>query len=350
MIYFNCDYTEGAHPEIMRRLLETNLVQTVGYGEDEYCESARRRILALCRNENAQVHFLVGGTQANFTVISAALRAHQAVVAAVSGHIAVHETGAVEATGHKVITLPSDDGKITAAQVRACYDAHWNDSTHEHMAQPAMVYLSNPTENGTLYSKAELTAISEVCRACGLTLFVDGARMGYGLASPKNDLTLADYAALCDVFYIGGTKVGALFGEAVVICKPELQRDFRYHIKQRGGMLAKGRLLGVQFDTLFTDELYFEISKHAVDLALELRAAFEKKGWPLLYDSWTNQQFPVLPDEVYERLKEKFVLSFWEKTDEHHTAVRVCTSWATTRESVQALLDAIAQPETHCGT
>ncbi len=350
MIYFNCDYTEGAHPEIMRRLLETNLVQTVGYGEDEYCESARRRILALCRNENAQVHFLVGGTQANFTVISAALRAHQAVVAAVSGHIAVHETGAVEATGHKVITLPSDDGKITAAQVRACYDAHWNDSTHEHMAQPAMVYLSNPTENGTLYSKAELTAISDVCRACGLTLFVDGARMGYGLASPKNDLTLADYAALCDVFYIGGTKVGALFGEAVVICKPELQRDFRYHIKQRGGMLAKGRLLGVQFDTLFTDELYFEISKHAVDLALELRAAFEKKGWPLLYDSWTNQQFPVLPDEVYERLKEKFVLSFWEKTDAHHTAVRVCTSWATTRESVQALLDAIAQPETHCGT
>ena len=342
MIYFNCDYTEGAHPEIMRRFLETNLVQTVGYGEDEYCESARRRILALCRNENAQVHFLVGGTQANFTVISAALRAHQAVVAAVSGHIAVHETGAVEATGHKVITLPSDDGKITAAQVRACYDAHWNDSTHEHMAQPAMVYLSNPTENGTLYSKAELTAISDVCRACGLTLFVDGARMGYGLASPKNDLTLADYAALCDVFYIGGTKVGALFGEAVVICKPELQRDFRYHIKQRGGMLAKGRLLGVQFDTLFTDELYFEISKHAVDLALELRAAFEKKGWPLLYDSWTNQQFPVLPDEVYERLKEKFVLSFWEKTDAHHTAVRVCTSWATTRESVQALIDAIA--------
>lgn len=342
MIYFNCDYTEGAHPEIMRRLLETNLVQTVGYGEDEYCESARRRILALCRNENAQVHFLVGGTQANFTVISAALRAHQAVVAAVSGHIAVHETGAVEATGHKVITLPSDDGKITAAQVRACYDAHWNDSTHEHMAQPAMVYLSNPTENGTLYSKAELTAISDVCRACGLTLFVDGARMGYGLASPKNDLTLADYAALCDVFYIGGTKVGALFGEAVVICKPELQRDFRYHIKQRGGMLAKGRLLGVQFDTLFTDELYFEISRHAVELALELRATFEKKGWPLLYDSWTNQQFPVLPDEVYERLKEKFVFSFWEKTDEHHTAVRVCTSWATTRESVQALLDAIA--------
>ena len=342
MIYFNCDYTEGAHPEIMRRLLETNLVQTVGYGEDEYCESARRRILALCQNENAQVHFLVGGTQANFTVISAALRAHQAVVAAVSGHIAVHETGAVEATGHKVITLPSDDGKITAEQVRACYDAHWNDSTHEHMAQPAMVYLSNPTENGTLYSKAELTAISEVCRACGLTLFLDGARMGYGLASPKNDLTLADYAALCDVFYIGGTKVGALFGEAVVICKPELQRDFRYHIKQRGGMLAKGRLLGVQFDTLFTDKLYFEISRHAVDLALELRAACEKKGWPLLYDSWTNQQFPVLPDEVYERLKEKFVLSFWEKTDAHHTAVRVCTSWATTRESVQALIDAIA--------
>lgn len=341
MIYFNCDYTEGAHPEIMRRLNETNFEQTVGYGEDEYCESARRRILALCGNERAQVHFLVGGTQANFTVISAALRAHQGVIAAVSGHIAVHETGAVEATGHKVITLPSDDGKITAAQVRACYDAHWNDATHEHMAQPAMVYISNPTENGTLYSKAELSAISAVCRECGLKLFVDGARMGYGLASPKNDLTLADYAALCDVFYIGGTKVGALFGEAVVICEAELQRDFRYHIKQRGGMLAKGRLLGLQFDTLFTGNLYFEISRHAVELALQLRAAFEKKGWPLLYDSWTNQQFPILPDEVYERLKEQFVLSFWEKTDAKHTAVRVCTSWATTEENVKRLIEAI---------
>ena len=209
------------------------------------------------------------------------------------------------------------------------------------MAQPAMVYISNPTENGTLYGKAELSAISAVCRECGLKLFVDGARMGYGLASPKNDLTLADYAALCDVFYIGGTKVGALFGEAVVICDAELQRDFRYHIKQRGGMLAKGRLLGLQFDTLFTDNLYFEISRHAVDLALRLRAAFEKKGWPLLYDSWTNQQFPILPDEVYERLKERFVLSFWEKTDEKHTAVRVCTSWATTEENVKRLIEAI---------
>ena len=341
MIYFNCDYTEGAHPEIMRRLNDTNFEQTVGYGEDEYCESARRRILALCGNERAQVHFLVGGTQANFTVISAALRAHQGVIAAVSGHIAVHETGAVEATGHKVITLPSADGKITAAQVRACYDAHWNDATHEHMAQPAMVYISNPTENGTLYGKAELSAISAVCREFGLKLFVDGARMGHGLAPPKTDLPLADYAALCDVFYIGGTKVGALFGEAVVICDAELQRDFRYHIKQRGGMLAKGRLLGLQFDTLFTDHLYFEISRHAVDLALRLRAAFEKKGWPLLYDSWTNQQFPILPDEVYERLKERFVLSFWEKTDEKHTAVRVCTSWATTEENVKRLIEAI---------
>ena len=186
-----------------------------------------------------------------------------------------------------------------------------------------------------------MSAISAVCRECGLKLFVDGARMGYGLASPKNDLTLADYAALCDVFYIGGTKVGALFGEAVVICDAELQRDFRYHIKQRGGMLAKGRLLGLQFDTLFTDNLYFEISRHAVDLALRLRAAFEKKGWPLLYDSWTNQQFPILPDEVYERLKERFVLSFWEKTDEKHTAVRVCTSWATTEENVKRLIEAI---------
>lgn len=342
MIRFNCDYLEGAHPKIMQRLMETNFAQTVGYGEDEFCESARRRILAHCKNENAQVHFLVGGTQANMTVIAAALRAHQGVIAAVSGHIAVHETGAIEATGHKVLTLPSDDGKITAQQVRACYDAHWNDETHEHMVQPAMVYISNPTENGTLYNKAELTAISAVCRERGLKLFVDGARMGYGLASPANDLTLADYTALCDVYYIGGTKVGAMMGEAVVITDPQLQRDFRYHIKQRGGMFAKGRLLGIQFDVLFEDDLYMEISRYAVGLAMQLREAFLKKGWALRYDSYTNQQFPIMPDAVYNKLKEKYAFAFWEKVDEDHTAVRVCTSWATKEESVAELLQDIA--------
>ena len=338
MIQFQCDYTEGAHPKILERLVETNFEQTVGYGEDAHCESARARILQLCQSSTAQVYFLVGGTQANATIIAAALRPHQGVIAATTGHIAVHESGAVEATGHKVITLPSDDGKITAEQVRGCYDAHWSDSTHDHMVQPAMVYLSNPTENGTLYNKKELSAIAAVCRDCGLLLFVDGARLGYGMASPINDLTMADYAALCDAFYIGGTKVGALFGEAVVLTNAQLQRDFRYHIKQRGGMLAKGRLLGIQFDVLFTDGLYAQISEHAVRLAMRLREAFLKKGWALRYDSYTNQQFPILPDSAYEKLSEKYLFSFWEKTDATHTAVRVCTSWATKEENVEALL------------
>ncbi|MBD9017543.1 MAG: aminotransferase class V-fold PLP-dependent enzyme, partial [Coprococcus comes] len=267
MILFTSDYTEGAHPRIIEKLAETNMEQTVGYGEDPYCEEAREAIKKVCEAPEADVHFLVGGTQTNFTVISSILRPFQGVICADSGHINVHETGAVEATGHKVLALPSKEGKITGQQIKEYYDLHWSDESREHIVQPKMVYISHPTEVGTLYTKNELENISTVCKECGLYLFLDGARMGYGLMAPGTDVTLSDIAKYCDVFYIGGTKVGALFGEAVVITNPCLKQDFRYCIKQRGGMLAKGRLLGVQFLELFKDGLYFEISKHAIDMA-----------------------------------------------------------------------------------
>lgn len=338
MILFECDYTEGACPEILKRLEETNFVQTPGYGEDEYCESAREKIRRLCGNDGLDVHFLVGGTQTNFTVISSILRPHQGVLCAETGHINVHETGAVEATGHKVLTLPSSDGKITAAQVRDYYDSHFKDVNHEHVVQPGMVYISHPTENGTLYSKQELQDLSAACRELGLPLFLDGARLGYGIMSGESSLTLEDITALTDVFYIGGTKVGALFGEAAVIVNPALKKDFRYLIKQNGGMLAKGRLLGIQFDTLFTDNLYFKIAKHADELAMKLKQAFIKKGYGLLFDSFTNQQFPIMPNCHLEVLKEKYLYSFWEAVDEEHSAVRFCTSWATKEEAVDELI------------
>ena len=339
MIRFESDYLEGALPEVMQALCDTNYAQTPGYGEDEYCREAADMIRAKCSAPDADVHFLVGGTQANMIVITAALRPHQAAIAAETGHIAVHETGSIEAAGHKVITLKSGDGKITAAQVRSCVEAHWNDSTHEHMAQPALVYISQPTENGTLYSLAELEELGAVCREKGLIFFVDGARLGTALVS--GDATLADLARLTDVFYIGGTKLGALFGEAVVITNKALARDFRYIIKQRGGMFAKGRLLGVQFGALMRDGLYERTAKREVELAMKLRAAFEAKGWPLYYDSPTNQQFPIVPDAALEKLAEKYSFSHWGKIDEGHTAVRFCTSWATRPEDVDALISDI---------
>lgn len=341
MIRFESDYLEGALPEIMEALVRTNLEQTPGYGEDAHCENAARLIREKCAAPEAAVHFLVGGTQANLTVIAAALRPHQAVMAADTGHIAVHETGSIEATGHKVITLPSPDGKIRAEQIRERVEAHWADATHEHQPQPAMVYISQPTENGTVYSLAELEKISAVCREKGLILFVDGARLGVALAC--SDVTLADLARLTDVFYIGGTKLGALFGEAVVITNPALGRDFRYVIKQRGGMFAKGRLLGVMFETLMSDGLYERTGAREVSLAMKLRAAFAEKGWPLMYDSPTNQQFPIVPDAALEKLAEKYSFSDWARTDEAHRAVRFCTSWATRPEDVDELTADIAR-------
>ena len=338
MIRFECDYLEGMHETILQKLQETNREQYPGYGSDPHTEHAKAILKELCGDGHAEVHLLVGGTQTNLTVISSILRPHQGVLCVNTGHVNVHETGAIEATGHKVLALPSEDGKITAAQIQAAYDGHWNDVTHEHMVQPGMVYISQPTENGTTYTKAELEEISKVCRSCGLPLYLDGARLGYALASEGNDLTLKDITALTDVFYIGGTKVGALMGEAVVIANPAFQRDFRYLIKQKGALLAKGRFLGLQFEALFENGLYFEISEHAVGLAMKIRRAFENAGCAMRFDSKTNQQFPIIPDAMLDRLREKYAFDFWEKTDEGHTAVRVCTSWATKEENVESLL------------
>ena len=341
MIYFNCDYLEGAHPAIMQKLMDTNMEQTVGYSVDPHCDAAREKIKAACQAPDADVHFLVGGTQTNTTVIASILRPYQGVLAAVSGHINVHETGAIESTGHKVLALPSADGKISAQQIDAQCDALAHDENYEHIVQPGMVYISHPTGYGTLYSKAELSAIYDVCRKWHIPLFLDGARLGYGLMSDVSDITLPELAHLCDVFYIGGTKVGALFGEAVVIMDASLKKDFRNMMKQRGGMLAKGRLLGIQFETLFTDNLYLTISRHAIDMAMQIKDIFVSAGYPLLFDSPTNQQFPILPDEHFAALSHDFGFEFWERVDETHSATRFCASWATKPENVEALRQAV---------
>lgn len=343
MIYFNNDYCEGCHPQILQKLQETNFVQTAGYGTDEYCREAADHIRRHCGNEQLDVHFLVGGTQANLTVIDAALRPHQGALCAVSGHINVHETGAVEATGHKVLALPSEDGKITAMQVRDYVTVHREDSDAEHTVQPKLVYISHPTELGTLYSLAELTALADTCHGLGLYLFLDGARLGYGLTAKGTDVTLPDLARLCDAFYIGGTKVGALFGEAVVFSNKVMGEDFRYAIKQHGGMLAKGRLLGIQFGVLFEDDLYFKAGAYANTLAEQLRNTLSELGCPMLVEGVTNQLFPVLPDNVLAELKKEFSFVTMDKIDESHHAVRFCTSWATKQENVDKLCGALRQ-------
>lgn len=338
MIRFECDYSEGAHERILEKLAKTNREQTSGYGEDQYCEEAAAIIRKLCAREDAGVHFLAGGTQANMTVIASALKSHQGVVGAVSAHVNVHETGAIEATGHKVLTLPSEDGKITSAQVEKLYLEHIHDDSFEHMVKPGMVYISNPTELGTIYTGAELKDLYGVCQRYGLYLFVDGARLVYGLAAEGNDVDLPLLAANCDVFYIGGTKAGALFGEAVVITNESLKADFRYHIKQRGGMLAKGRLLGIQFGELLRDGLYKELGEHADRLAGKIRKACEEKGISFLVANTTNQVFPIMPDSVLEKWKGRYSYTFQGRVDESHTAIRLCTSWATREEDVDALI------------
>ena len=335
MVRFESDYLEGTHERILRRLVDSNLEQTCGYGEDPYCDLARRRIREACRTSEAYVQFLVGGTQTNTVVIAATLRPHQGVIAAQSGHINTHESGAIEAAGHKVLAIPGVKGKLTAEAVKQTWVEHAQDSNREHMVQPKMVYISNPTEIGTIYSRQELETLSDVCRECGLLLYMDGARLGYGLTAKGNDLTLEDIARFCDVFYIGRTKVGALFGEAVVITNESLMSDFRYLIKQRGGMLAKGRLLGLQFDELFVDGLYFELGSHGNQMAEILRKAFLQHGCEFLVETKTNQLFPILEDWELERLKEKYTFSFWERVDDSHSAVRFCTSWATREEDIQ---------------
>jgi len=339
---FQCDYTEGAHPNIMDALVKTNMEQTSGYGVDAYCESAKAKIRTACAMPEADVHFLVGGTQTNTTVISSVLRPYQGAVCADAGHIAVHETGAIESTGHKVLALPSTNGKINAAQVKDYFAHHFASETAEHEVQPGMVYISYPTECGTIYTKDELAALHAVCKEYDVPLFVDGARLGYGLADPNCDLTLAEFAKLCDIFYIGGTKCGALFGEAVVITNAKYTRDFRYLIKRHGGMFAKGRLLGIQFDTLFTNDLYFTITRSAVEQALRIRRAFEARGIKFFGSSMTNQQFPILTDAQIDFLSRNSLPEFWCAAEGGKKVVRFCTSWATTEESVEILLRDIA--------
>jgi len=337
MILFHNDYSEGCHDNVLDALVRTNREQTTGYGEDPYCARAAEKIRKYCGREDAAVHFLVGGTQANLVVITAALRPHQGVLAADSGHINVHETGAIEAAGHKVLWLPSQNGKISARQIENNVNAHRTDPSFEHTVQPKMVYISNPTEWGTLYSKAELQEISEVCKENGLYLFLDGARLGYGLMARENNMSMEDLAQLCDVFYIGGTKVGALFGEAVVITNPALKEDFRYIIKQRGAMLAKGRLLGVQFDALMDNGLYFTISAHAARLAEKLRDRFVALGYEFFMPPQTNQLFPILPGKVRSALAEKYTFIEMDWIDSDRRVCRFCTSWATKEENVEEL-------------
>ena len=335
--YFHNDYNEACHNAVLKKLSENMGKQMGGYGVDTSCDRAAAMIRKICKNDDLAVHFLVGGTQTNLTVIAAALRPHQAAIGADTAHINVHETGAIEATGHKVIGLPTKDGKITAAQVENAVNAHFADEAFEHIPQPKMVYISNPTELGTIYSLAELEALSKVCKAKKLYLFVDGARLGYGLAAKGNDVTFADLARLTDVFYIGGTKVGALFGEAVVISNPVLAEDFRYIMKQHGAMLAKGWLLGLQYEALLEDDLYLKIAAHADELADRIREVLSELGYSLFVEGVTNQIFPILPDALLDQLKGSFTFSEQKRVDESHRAVRFCTSWATTQEAVDEL-------------
>lgn len=338
MIRFNNDYHNGAHPKILESLIQTNTESYGGYGLDDWCEKAAAEIKKHLDQPEAAIHFLIGGTQVNYTVIAAALRPYQSVICADSGHIQVHETGAVENTGHKIQALPSVDGKITAGQIAAQAEAYRTSCVQEHITQPKLVYLSFPTEYGTLYSRQELEAISQVCKTYDLYLFIDGARMGYGLGSPRADVTLRDIAHLCDVFYIGGTKCGALFGEALVITNPALQPDFRSYMKQNGAMLAKGWLLGLQFYTLFRDGLYFDITRQADQYAMQIKQAFQEKGIPAFLESFTNQQFVVVENSQMEKLAQHYIFEFDHKVDDTHSCIRFCTSWSTQPQEVAALI------------
>ncbi len=366
-LFFASDYMEGAHPLILQRLMETNLVHSAGYGTDEYSESARALIRTACNAPDAEIYFLVGGTQANATVIKSALRPYQGVIAAETGHVSTHEAGAIEAGGHKVITLPHRNGKLNADSIERCIQGYWDDANHEHMVMPGLVYISQPTEFGTLYSLEELTKISEICHRCNVPLYVDGARLAYALACPKNDVTLPDLARLCDAFYIGGTKCGALFGEAVVLPRHDFIPHFFTLIKQNGALLAKGRIAGIQFETLFTevsagsgkvsaegvsaavssgetssDEtclLYEMVGQNAIAAADRIRAALVQKGYEISFECPTNQLFITVDDTQKERLEALLELSFWEKRPDGRTVLRICTSWATDQKDVDRLIE-----------
>ena len=330
MYSFKNDYSEGAHERIMNALVKTNFEQTTGYGEDTYCLQAIELLKNKMNRKSVDIHLMVGGTQTNLTAISAFLRPHEACIAANTGHIFVHETGAIEATGHKVIPVTVDDGKLNVEHIKFVLDSH----TDEHMVKPKLVYISNPTEIGTIYNKKELEEMYSFCKLHNLLLYVDGARLACALTSKENDMTMKDLAYNCDAFYIGGTKNGALFGEALVLVNDSLKEDFRYFIKQKGGLLAKGRLLGIQFIELFKDELYFKIADHANQMAQQIQNTIKELNYELLIDSPTNQVFPILPNNILEKLKEKYDYTFWEKYDENKSIIRLCTSWATIPEKV----------------
>lgn len=341
MYCFNSDYTEGCHPDILARLAATNMDQTTGYGLDPYCDEARELIKKAFSCPQADVHFLVGGTQTNLTVICAALRPHQAVYGAVPSHINTHEAGAIEHVGHRVLPLPSADGKLTAEQIAEAWKKYDTDPSREHWAQPKMVYISQPTEIGSMYSKKELSELYSVCRAAGLYLFIDGARLGYALGTPSNDLTMADIAANCDVFSIGGTKCGLLFGEVVVILNDKLKPDFRTIAKQNGAILAKGRLLGVQFAEAFRNNLYTDICQKGTMQALKIKQTLIDCGFSFVTDSPTNQQFVIMTPQQYEKLSQDFVLSLIEYLPDGNYSVRICTSWATLDAEVDKLIETI---------
>lgn len=336
MISFASDYIAGAHPEVLEHLIETNLVNTTGYGSDVYCASAREKIAAAC-GKDVDVQFLVGGTQTNQVVISTMLNGYEGVVAATTGHVSCHEGGAIEYSGHKVLQVPGKEGKVVIPSFEAAIETFYGDENHEHMVFPGMLYISHPTEYGTLYTKQELQELRAICDKYNMKLYLDGARLGYGLMARDTDVTLQDLAELCDVFYIGGTKVGALCGEAVVFTRNNTPKHFVNLIKKRGALLAKGRLLGVQFEALFTNDLYYRIGKHAIDMAEQVKAMFQEKGYQMFLDSPTNQQFVVLENDKIAELEKNVVMGFWEKYDETHTVMRFATSWSTTQEDIDEL-------------
>ncbi len=339
MISFASDYTTGAHPKLLNRLMETNLEPTTGYGTDVYTKSAEKKIKEACECDSAEVYLATGGTQTNQLVISTMLHDYEGVVAATTGHVAAHEAGAIEYSGHKVLTVPGHMGKMEASELKKLIDDFYADDNHEHMVFPGMVYISQPTEYGSLYSKAELTAIHDVCREADIPLFIDGARLAYAITSKDSDLTLPELAKLCDVFYIGGTKVGALCGEAIVFTKNNMPKHFVTLVKQRGALIAKGRLLGVQFDALFTDNLYFEIGKHVNDCKDRLVKILKNAGFRFFYESPTNQQFVIIENEKLKKLEKKVTVGFWEKYDDSHTVIRFATGWSTSDEDLSELED-----------
>lgn len=335
MYSFKNDYSEGAHPNVLRALIDTNMEQLEGYGEDKYSLDAITLLKHKLRCEDVDIHMLCGGTQTNLTAISAFLRPHEAVISANTGHILVHETGAIEATGHKIISVKVEDGKLKPIHIKAAIQEH----TDEHMVKPKMVFISNPTEIGSIYKKCELEDLSDFCRSNNMLLYIDGARLGSALCSKDNDIELSDLPKLVDAFYIGGTKNGALMGEALVICRDSLKEDFRYHIKQKGGLLAKGRLIGIQFLELFKDDIYFDLAKHANHMAELLKIGISALGYEFLTDSPSNQIFPILPNKLIEKLKGKYSFYVWQEIDSDNSAIRLVTSWATREDAVNEFID-----------